>query len=574
MKLKTIEIFIFNYLKPYTSYLILGGFSILILSVLLLPTPFLTRHILDNVIPNKDFEALIFFISMVLGILVFQKALSYFQNFLFYKINAKIIYDIKLDLLKKLNNLPLKISKKYGTGYLISRINSDTLRLRSLFADTMIHIIKDILTFLVGLGAIFYLHWKLALISIGLLPFFVITTIYFSKKIKKLSKIYYEDDSQTIKQLEETLSMIELVKQFSRQNFNIIKYLSKANISYRSNIKLGKMSFINNLVVGLIGGLAPIIIIGYGGYEIINDSLTIGSLIAFNSFVGYLFGPTNRLINVNVQIQKALVALERITELFNLPEQKKDENYKVEKINNLEIRNLNFKYEKNDENILSNLNLSINSGEKIGIVGNSGSGKSTLLKILSGLYEIEDGKIVVNNEDLVNPQIVALRKHIAVVEQEPFLFNDTIYNNIKFGKVSATEKEIFEISEKAHVDEFVNKMPEKYNTQVGNKGNNLSVGQKQRIAIARALLKNPKILILDEATSSIDNFSEKYITETMKNLPKDMIVIIVAHRLSTIKDCDKIFVMDKGSIVEEGRHHELMSKKGLYFELNSVMNKN
>jgi len=564
---------IFNYLKKYTSYLILGGMSIIILSILLLPTPFITRHILDEILPNKDLENLIFFISLIFCLLLIQKVLSFYQNLLFYKINTKIIYDIKLDLLKKINNLPIKISKEYGTGYLISRINSDTGRLRSLFADTIIHIIKDVLTFLVGLGAIFYLHWKLALISIGLLPFFIITTIYFAKKIRNLSKIYYEDDSQTIKQLEETLSMIELVKQFSRQNFNIIKYLSKANISFRSNIKLGKISFVNNFIVGLIGGLAPIIIIGYGGYEIINDRLTIGSLIAFNSFVGYLFGPTNRLINVNVQIQKALVALERITELFNLPEQKKDGKYKLDKVNSLEIRNLNYCYEDKNENILTNLNLKIDSGNKIGIVGNSGSGKTTLLRILSGLYEIENGKVIVNNEELTNPQIVALRKYIAVVEQEPFLFNDTIYNNIKLGKATATKEEIVEISKKSHIDEFINKLPEKYNTQVGNKGNNLSVGQKQRIEIARALLKNPKILILDEATSSIDNFSEKYITETIKNLPKDMIVIIVAHRLSTIKDCDKIFVMDKGTIVEEGKHDELMNKKGLYFELNSIMEK-
>jgi len=331
--------FIIKYLLKYYYQLIIGAILIILLSILLLPTPFITRHILDIILPNKDLKNLVTFIILIFGLLLIQKTLSYLQNLLFFNINAKIIYDIKLDLLKKINNLPLKISKKYGTGYLISRINSDTGRLRSLFADTIIHIIKDILTFLVGLGAIFYLHWKLALISIGLLPFFIITTIHFAKKIRSISKIYYEDDSQTIKQLEETLSMIELVKQFSRQNFNLIKYLSKANISFRSNIKLGKISFINNLVIGLIGGLAPIIIIGYGGYEIINDRLTIGSLIAFNSFVGYLFGPTNRLINVNVQIQKSLVALERITELFNLPVQIKDEKYKIERVDNLEIKN-------------------------------------------------------------------------------------------------------------------------------------------------------------------------------------------------------------------------------------------
>ncbi len=559
--------------KKHKCGLLTGAGVLLILSLLILPTPFLTRYILDEILPNKKVEDLVLFVSIIIVILILQKGISFFQRLLFFEINSKIIYDIKLDLLKKINRVPIKVSKRYGTGYLISRINSDTSRLRSLFADTLVHIVKDILTFIVGLGAIFYIHWKLALISIGLLPFFIFATIYFSKRIRDLSKIYYEDDAKTVKQLEESLSMIELVKQFSRNNFNIIKYLSKANLSFRSNIKLGKLSFTNDLVIGFIGGLSPIVIISYGGYEIINDRLTIGSLIAFNSFVGYIFGPTNRLININVQLQKALVALERINELFNLSEQKEDLSYKVDSISCLEIKNLNFSYDGN-KNILKDLNLNINSGEKVGIVGSSGSGKTTLLKILSGLYDIEYGKFYLNNQELKNSQIGSLRKSISVVEQEPFLFDDSIYNNIKFGKPSATEDEILDVVKKVNLDEFVDKLPLGYNTLVGNKGNNLSVGQKQRIAIARALLKNPKILILDEATSSIDNLSEKYITETINSLPKNMIVIIVAHRLSTIKNCDKIFVMDKGSIVEDGNHNELMRKKGIYFKLNSATNRN
>jgi len=426
------------------------------------------------------------------------------------------------------------------------------------------------------------------------------------------------------KQLEETLAAVELVKQFSRQNFNILRYLSKARISFRSSLNLGKVSFINSLIVGLIGGIAPIVIIGYGGYEIINDRLTIGALIAFNSFIGYLFGPANRLINVNIEIQKAVTALNRVVELFNLSEQNKDNRYKLDKVDYLRIDKLNFDYgndnkivifdsfsdgnskkavkinleskdKRNPNNlfietvsekkisleninfnsisnkkILSNLSLQINSGEKIGIVGRSGSGKTTLLKILSGLYEIEDGDLIVNNKKLNHSEIIALRKYIAVVEQEPFLFNDSIYNNIKFGKSGATDNEIFEAAKKAHVEEFVSKLPEKYYTSIGNKGNNLSVGQKQRIAIARALIKNPKILILDEATSSIDNFSEKYIIKTIKNLPKDMIVIIAAHRLSTIKNCDKIFVLDKGTIQESGTHDELLNSEGLYYKLHNI----
>ncbi|MDA3838271.1 MAG: ABC transporter ATP-binding protein [Candidatus Delongbacteria bacterium] len=561
--------FLSKYIKKHTSTLIVGGISILILSLLLLPTPFLTRHILDNVLPNKDLGQLIILISLVLGILLLQKVLSYFQNFLFYKINNKIVYDIKLDLLKKLNTIPLKLSKKFGTGYLISRINSDTQRLRSLFADTMIYIVKDVFTFIVGFCAIFYLHWKLAIVSVALLPFFAITTIYFSKKIIKISKIYYEDDSQTVKQLEETLSMVELIKQFSRQNFNILHYLSKANISYKSYIKHGKISFINNLVIGLIGGLAPIIIIGYGGYEIINERLTIGSLIAFNSFVGYLFGPTNRLVNVNVQIQQALVALGRIKELFDIESEPVKEIENFTNIENVAFNNVNFNYEEN-ERLIEQLSFEIKKGEKVAIAGGSGNGKTTIFRLLTGLYAIDSGDILINNQIVSHPELVFLRKKIAVVEQEPFMFDDTIYNNIALGKAGATKEEIYNVAERAYVNNYAEKMHDGLQTQVGINGSNLSVGQKQRISIARALLKNPDVLLMDEATSNIDTISEKYIERTISEIGKDKIVIIVAHRLSTVKNCDKIFVLENGTIKESGTHDELIDNESTYYQLNSV----
>ncbi|MDA3886529.1 MAG: ABC transporter ATP-binding protein [Candidatus Delongbacteria bacterium] len=559
--------FLNKYIKKHTSLLILGGISILILSLLLLPTPFLTRHIIDNVLPNKNLEKLIIFISVVLIILLLQKILGYFQNFLFYKINNKIIYDIKLDLLKKINSISLKISKQFGTGYLISRINSDTQRLRSLFADTMIHIVKDVFTFIVGFCAIFYIHWKLAIVSVVLLPFFAVTTIYFSKKIRSISKIYFEDDSQTVKQLDETLSMIELIKQYSRQKFNILRYISKANISYKSYVKLGKISFTNNLVIGLIGGLAPIIIIGYGGYEIINERLTIGSLIAFNSFVGYLFGPTNRLVNVNVQIQQALVALNRIKELFDMESEPIKEIENFSNIENISFNNVNFNYEEN-EKLIDKLSFKIYKGEKVAIVGGSGNGKTTIFRLLTGLYDIDSGEIRINNRTASYPEIVFLRKKIAVVEQEPFMFDDTIYNNIALGKAGATKEEIYNVAENAYVNNFADKMVDGLLTQVGIKGSNLSVGQKQRISIARALLKSPDVLLMDEATSNIDTISEKYIEKTISAIGKDKIVIIVAHRLSTIRNCDKIFVLENGTIKESGTHDELMCNESVYYQLN------
>lgn len=600
-----------------------------------------------------------------------MRVISYFQGLLFYKINTKIILDIKLDLLKKINKLPLKINKKYGTGYLISRINDDTDRLRSLFADTFISIVKDILTFMVGLTAIFIIHWKLAIISIAILPFFILATIYFSRIIRRLSKIFYEDSAQTTKQLEESLNMLELSKVFLHYKYNLLRYYQKAKQTFRSDIKLGKTSFLNGAVTGFIGGIAPIVIIGYGGYEIIQGRLTIGSLIAFNSFAGYLFGPTSRLINVNIQIQKALIALQRVQEIFELPEEEIDIHFVIpEKIQQLKFNNVSFSYEEKDlttnppsfrlrrdkqyeqyeqkssheltrmdtnekegENsprptqtdadkkdeksqcsisesqpapyvnmtvsgwqknetknpvnpikeesfassrlcgeILKEISFTAKEGEKVGIVGSSGCGKTTLLRLLAGLYEINSGEIILNEKVLTNKELVALRRYIAVVEQEPFLFNDTIYNNIRFGNPRASREEILSAAKQSHSDEFIKKLPEGYDTAVGSRGGNLSVGQKQRIAIARALVKKPKILILDEATSNIDTISEKFINKTIFSLPEDMLVFIVAHRLTTIKQCDKIFVLDNGRIVEKGTHEKLIEQDGIYQKLSSAKN--
>lgn len=557
-----------SYLNRYKYYLIIGAILLLVLSLSLLPMPLLTRYILDVTIPNKNFNELRFFIMLIIAIVSIQKILSYIQNTIFYRINAKIVYDIRIDLLKKINKIPLISSRKFGNGYLMSKINSDTGRLQSLFADTIVIAIKDILTLFIGIIAMFYLNWKLALMSILFLPFFVISSIYFSKKIKAVSSIFFENSAISNKQLEETLNMVCLVKQFSRHNLNLIKYLKKASISFRSFILYGKVTLKNRMTTGLISEFTPIVIIAYGSIEIMCGNMSIGTLIAFNSFSRYLFGPTSSLISINIEIQKALVAYDRLYALLNLPEEKSDKSIHFDNIRNIQLRNIFFGYDEVNP-ILKNLSFNTQNYKKIGIVGKSGSGKTTLLNLLSGLYQSNNGNFIINNITLEIPQIISLREHIALVEQEPLLFNDTIYNNIKLGKASATEDEILRVAKKAHVDIFVRDLKKKYNTYVGYKGNELSVGQKQRIAIARALLRNPKILLLDEATASLDNISKDYITDTINALSADIIVIISTHRLSTVKNCEKIFVMDQGSIVEEGSHNELISKKGIYFTLNN-----
>lgn len=560
---------LFPYFREHFRSLIAGGAIIFLVALLILPTPFITKYILDTLIPSRNLKLLIISILLVSCIHVTISFLRYFQSVLFYKINNKIIYSLRVNLLKKLNMVSLNILEKNGTGYYLSRINDDTNRLRSLFVGTFVETSKDILTFIICLIAIFSINWRLAVIVCFILPFFLISSIIYSKKIRNASSTYYENNSRNNKQLEESISCIKLIKLFSMFNYNVNKYQKTSEINLKSNILFGKTNLRNLFFSGLFTGFLPIISIGYGAYEVIEGNFSIGSLIAFNTFSGYLFGPANRLIQVNGNFQAALVALNRINELFNLPMEEFSNNHLIHTFKCLEIKNLTFSYQENN-NILKDVNITIRKGDKVGIVGNSGNGKTTILNILSSLYEIKEGQFLINNKKMSHSQLVSFRNSIAFVEQEPFLFDDTIFNNIKFGNSNSSEEDLYSVAQLAYVNEFVEKLPNKYYTNVGYKGCNLSIGQKQRIAIARALLKKPQILILDEATSSIDNFSEKYIIETINNLPKDMAVVMVSHRISTIQNCDKILVLDKGMIKEEGKHDELIRRKGLYFELNRV----
>jgi len=565
--------FILPYMKKYITQLFFNGVIIFLFSILLLPVPFLTKTIIDNSIPNKDFRQLLLISILSIFILIVRESLGLYQSLIIQRIHTKIIIDIKKDIIIKLNLIPFNKLKSFDPGYLLSRINSDTSNLQTFFINNLVEIIKNILTFIIGSSALLYLDWQLSIIIFSSLPIYIFISKRAANKSVKLAEIAYSDTAFSKSTMLEALNLIGLNKIFKRYKKSIVAYLKSQRISFNSSYKLIKLNRLTSTALNFIAGIVPIIIFCYGGYKVMNEDITLGSLIAFGTFVGYVISPINSIMQQFISFKQAVVSFRWIMSILDIDNEKisvfED---KFVSIDSIEFRNIFFKY--NDKDIINNLNFKINTGDKIGIVGKSGSGKTTLLYLLLGLYTIDSGIILINNKQIEIDKINMLRKLIAFIPQESLLFEGTIYDNIKFSRPNSSKEEVVKAAKDANILDFINSSPNNFNTVINKNGSNLSVGQKQRIAIARALLKNPKILILDEATSSIDNFSEKYITETIKNLPKDMIVIIVAHRLSTIKDCDKIFVMDKGSIVEKGKHDILMSKKGLYFELNSVMNKN
>lgn len=522
---------------------------IMLLSLLILPIPLLTRFLLDEILPRKQILSLFRYGVLLILLVITVKIMEYIQNMLFQRINNRIILAIRLQMLDKVNHLPSIIRSRYENGYLMARINEDTTRLKSLFADTWTVLLKDLLTLGIGLTAIFYLEWKLALLVTGLLPIFVLLNYHYSGLIRRNSGEYYEQSARATHFLAEGLRTTELIRVFGRYRYSIYKYYKRLISAYRSNIILVRTCCRNLILSGSIAALVPVIILSLGGYLIIQGEMSLGTMIAFNSFTAYLFGPAGRLVGLNIQIQKSQIALRRIMDLLEIPEERITTRVELPEELNIELDGIYFYYEKTMP-ILIDLSLSINKGERIGIVGPSGCGKTTILKLLLGLYTPIKGSIRLNGRSVGQSELVALRCKAALVEQEPYLLQDTIYENIRFGNPRACAEEVHRAAIMSCADGFIRRYTRGYDTMIESGGTNLSVGQKQRIALARALVRSPQILLLDEITANVDVFNENKIMKTIYSLPPDLIILIIAHKASLLEGCSKVYRMSSGRITE------------------------
>ncbi len=551
--------------NKYKKLIVTGALLIFLGALLLLPLPFITGKIIDVIIPRKEPVILLAAVGILMASNIIASVMSYFQELLFFKLNNKMIIDIRMALFKKINRMPLAISRKYSTGYLMSRLKDDPPRLADMFGEQIIQLVKHFFVLIVSLSALVYINWKLTILSIMLIPFFLYTVYYFGQKIKKQSEIVFERVAVSSRSLQENLDMVELCKSVGRETFNTRRYLAEIVKTYRALVESKKLESLNSVILGFIGAVLPLSILGYGGYQVILGQLTIGMLITFITLLSNVVGPASSLIGFNIQIQKLKVALDRVGEILDFPEEPSLNRTNTKPINELKINDLVFSYGA-VEPILKNISLTAEKGKKIAIVGPSGSGKTTLSRAISGLWEFS-GTICVDGSPTGSRDSINLRKIVATVPQEPFLFNDTIYANVAVANPRACEQEVTDALVRSNAWEFVDKMKDKMHTIVGEKGSSLSGGQKQRIAIARAIVKNAGILILDEATSHVDNISAKMITEAIDKISKDKIVIIIAHNLETVTNCDKIIFLKNGKIVETGSHPELMAIEGGHYAL-------
>lgn len=558
---------LFNYLKTYKKEALFGGFCMIINVVMLMPLPLLTKYLIDTVIPSKDIQMLALICTICILILVISGGFGIVQNYFFGKFNYRVVFDIQFDVLNKIRQTSASFRNKKQTGYLMSRINDDPNRLQGLFAETFVSLIKDVLILLVGGILIFILNWKLALISMVLLPFFIFALQYFGTKIRKLSSQLFEYSAQFTKKLQESVSLMDTFSIFNAVRSDTEHLKEKRETVIETGIKKLLTQGVAGSIISVIGGAGPVIVLWFGISQIIHGNMTLGTLIAFNTFLGYIFGPTSRIINTALNMQQSFAALDRVYEMLCLvPDtvESKEFGKTIGKLNGeIELKNVCFKYE--EDRILSNLNVSIPAKQTVAIVGESGSGKSTLISLITQINKNFEGNIYVDNLSL--PTIKSYREHIALVQQEPALIVASIKENIKIGKPEATDDEVREAAIKANIHDFITSLPHQYDTEVDERGLNMSIGQKQRIAIARCIIRDPAIFIMDEPTSSLDLSTERLLMDSLKDFMKSRTTIIVAHRLSTVTFADKIIVLNNGTVIEEGTHDQLTKLKGKYFEL-------
>ena len=528
----------------------------------------LVRPALDEVLIKGNKEML-FLIPIAIIIVTLIKGLStYTHSYQMSKVAHAIIAKLQIQMFEKLMYLDLKFYSDSKSGNLISRLINDTHYLRQAIVKSVTGIIKDVLVIIFLLGNMFYQSWSLTLFAFFAFPLALWPIRKIGKSIRKITYTIQNEIASFSNVLAESIKGIRQVKSYTKENYE--KRRAYETISFIQKY-FTRSAFISNRLSPLmefIGSLAIALSIYVGGVFVLNESMTTGQFMSFLVSLLLAYQPVKALGNLNISVQEGLAGAERI---FNLLDTSKNRMEKITSENkiklngNIILKNVSFAY--NERNVLNNINIEIPKGKKVALVGLSGSGKSTIANLIVRFFDNYNGQILIENKDIKKIELVDLRNNISMVTQETILFNDSIANNIKYGKLDASEEEIKNVAKTSGISEFSENLENQLDTVIGESGVKLSGGQRQRIAIARAILKNGPILIMDEATSSLDNITEKEVLKTIKNLMKDKTTLIIAHRLSTIEDSDIIYVLDKGKIESFGTHQELLNKSEIYKKL-------
>jgi len=561
-----------NYVRPYMSRMIVAVICIILAAGGNVAVPWIIKDVIDQVLINKDMAMLNIIAIGILIIFLFRGIFFFGQTYLMSYIGQRVIIDIREAVYRQLQRLSLAYFDKRQTGVIMSSVTNDVSALQVALVESMVEMVTEAMVLLGSLGSMFFLHWKLSLLTLITMPLVLQAINTFGKKLRKAGRILQERTADITAILQETISGIRVIKSFAREDYEIDRFKQENFFNFRAQMKTSQLMATLTPVIEFLSAIGVTVIIWYGGMEVINGNLTSGALIAFLIYVVNLANPVKRLSRVYGNIQRSLAAAERVFEILDTKPDIEDMPGAVELPvveGYVALQHLSFAYSPG-QFALRDVSLEVKPGQTVAIVGPSGAGKTTIANLLPRFYEATEGSILVDGKDIRTVKMQSLREQIGIVPQETVLFNGTVYDNILYGRLNATHDEVIAAAKAANAHNFIDRMPDKYNTQIGERGAKLSGGQRQRISIARAILKDPRILILDEATSALDTESEKLVQEALDKLMVGRTSFVIAHRLSTVQRADMIVVLDKGRIVEQGTHSELLASGGLYSTLYQV----
>jgi ATP-binding cassette, subfamily B, bacterial MsbA len=557
---------VLQYVKPYKSRLIIAMICMVIVASMAGAQAYMIKPLLDEIFFKQDRTMLMFVPLAILGIFFIKGFFYYIYNYFLIRVGQSVIRDLRNILYNHIQSQPLSFFQNKPTGELISRIISDVTLIQGAVSNILVGVLKDTCQVLFLIGVIFYQDWRMASIAMISLPLVVYPIVNFGRRHRRLSRSNQQTTAQVSNILYETITGNRIVKAFCTEKYEVSRFAKTLDNLFAIVMRDTKIGAISRPLMEFLGGVGISLVVWYGGSQVLAGKSTPGTFFSFLTALIMIYEPIKGVSAINNSLQQGIAAAERVFDILDVKpdvDERKDAIELPPVKDLIEFNDVRFRYNKDTE-VLKGINLKVRTGEVLAVVGSSGSGKSTLVNLIPRFFDVSSGSLTIDGTDIRDVTFNSLRKQIGIVTQQTILFNDTVRNNIAYGSPDASEEQIIDAARSAHALNFIQKLPDGFDSVIGESGARLSGGERQRLSIARAILKNAPILILDEATSSLDTESEREVQQAIENLVQSRTTFVIAHRLSTIRKAHRIIVIQDGEVVEEGTHETLLPLNGVY----------